>query len=80
MVMNKLISLFLLLLLRNNMLYCTIMLAPYTRFGKFNTAKLKKSLITAVLVDPYIFDPLHKVSILKDYNPINMTNGCNSVP
>ena len=28
----------------------------------------RKSII-AVLVDPYIFNPLHKVSILEDYNP-----------
>ena len=71
MVMNKLINLFLLLLLRNNMLYCTIMLAPYTKFRKFHTAMLKKSLIVALLVDPYIFDPLHRVLILEDYNPMN---------
>ena len=30
----------------------------------------RKSII-AVLVDPYIFNPLHKVSILEDYNPMN---------
>ena len=32
---------------------------------------LKKSLIIALLVGSYIFDPLHKVSVLKDYNPIS---------
>ena len=78
--MNKLINLSLLLLLKSNMLYYTIMLAHCIKFGKFHTDMLKKSLIIALLVDPYIFDPLHKVSILEDYNPINMTNGCNSLP
>ena len=29
----------------------------------------KKTLIIALLIGPYIFDPLHKISILKDYNP-----------
>ena len=52
------------------MLYCTIMLAPYTKFEKFHTAMPRKSII-ALLVDSYIFDPLHKVSILEDYNPMN---------
>ena len=71
MVINKLINLFLLLLPKNNILYYMIMLAPYTRFLKFHTTMLKKSLTITLLVDPYIFDPLHKISILKDYNPIN---------
>ena len=71
MVMNKLINLFLLLLARNNMLYCTIMLALNTKFGKFHTAMLKISLIIALLVDPSIFDPLHKILILGDYNLMN---------
>ena len=53
------------------MLYYTIMLAPYTKYRKFYTAKLKKSLIIALLVNPYTFDPLCKVSILEDYNPMN---------
>ena len=53
-----------------DMLYCTIMLAPYTKFEKFHTAMPRKSII-ALLVDSYIFDPLHKVSILEDYNPMN---------
>ena len=70
MVTNKLINSSLLLLLRSNMLYCTIMLAPYTKFEKFHTTMPRKSII-ALLVDPYIFDPLHKVSVLEDYNPMN---------
>ena len=32
---------------------------------------LKKSLIIALLVDFYIFDPLHRMLILEDYNPMN---------
>ena len=65
---DKLVSF---LLPKNNMLYYIIMLAPYTRFGKFHTAMLKKSLIIALLVDPNTFDPFHKVSILENYNPMN---------
>ena len=71
MAMNKLINLSLLLLLKNNMLYKTIMLAHYIKFGKFHTDMLKKSLTIALLVGPYIFDLLHKASILEDYNPMN---------
>ena len=68
MVMNKLINLFPLLLPKNNMPYYTIMLAPYSIYKKFHTVKLKKSLIIALLVNPYTFDPLHKVPVLEDYN------------
>ena len=68
MVMNKLINLFPLLLPKNNLLYYTVMLAPYSICKKFHTAKLKKSLIIALLVNPYNFDPLQKVPILEDYN------------
>ena len=71
MAMNKLINLSLLLLLKSIMLYDTIILAHYIKFGKFHTNMLKKSLIVSLLVGPYIFDPLHKVSILEDYNPMN---------
>ena len=71
MAMNKLINLSLLLLLKSNMLDYTIMLAHYSKFGKFHTDMLKKSLIIALLVGPYIFDPLHKVLVLEDYNPMN---------
>ena len=67
---EQLINLFL-LLLPKNMFYYTILLAPYTKYKKFHTTKLKNSLIIALLVNPYIFDPLHKISIFKDYNPIN---------
>ena len=70
--MNKLINLSLLLFIKNNMPYYIIMLARYIKF--FNTpyqhSREKKSLIIALLVGPYIFDPLQKISILKDYNPI----------
>ena len=69
--MNKLINLSLLLLLKFIMLYYIIMLAHYIKFGKFLTYMLKKSLIISLLVGPYIFDPLHKISILEDYNPMN---------
>lgn len=47
------------------------MLASYTSNGKSHTAKLKKLLVIALLVDSYIFDPLHKVSILTVYNLMN---------
>ena len=65
---DKLVSF---LLLKSNMLYYTIMLAHYIKFGKFHTNMLKKSLIIALLVGPYIFNPLHNISILEDYNPMN---------
>ena len=71
MVINRLINLFILLLLKNNMLCYTTMLAPYTSYKKSHTARLKKLLIIALLVNPYIFDPLHKILILKDYSLIN---------
>ena len=51
--------------------FYTIMLAPYTIYEKFHTTKLKKSLIIALLVNPYTFNPLHKLPILKDYNLMN---------
>ena len=51
--------------------FYTIMLAPYSICKKFHTAKLKKSLIIALLVNPYTFNPLHKIPILKDYNVMN---------
>ena len=53
-----------------NVLYYTIMLAHYLKFGKSHTDMLKKS-ITALLIGPFNFDTLHKVSDLKDYNPMN---------
>ena len=53
------------------MLCCITMLAPYTSYGKSHTARLKKLLVIALLVDPYIFDPSHKVSILTVYNLMN---------
>ena len=59
-----------LLLPKNNMLYYTIMLAPYTNIEN-SVLPLKKSLIIALLINSYIFDPLHKVSIFEDYNPIS---------
>ena len=31
----------------------------------------RHALDIALLVGPYIFDPLHKVSILEDYKPMN---------
>ena len=68
---DKLINFSLLLLLKSIMLYYTIMLAHYIKFGKFHMDMLKKSLIIALLVGSYIFDPLHKASILEDYNPMN---------
>ena len=71
MAMNKLINLSLLLLMKSIMLYYTIMLAHYIKFGKFHTNMLKKSFIISLLAGPYIFDPLHKASILADYNPMN---------
>ena len=71
MVMSKLINWFPLLVQRNSMLCGITMLAPYTSYGKSHTARLKKLLIIALLVDPYIFDPLHRVLILEDYNLMN---------
>ena len=50
---------------------CITMLAPYTSYGKSHTARLKKLLVIALLVDPYIFDPLHKVLILTVCNLMN---------
>ena len=38
---------------------------------KTHTARLKKLLVIALFVDPYIFNPLHKVSILTVYNLMN---------
>ena len=46
----------------------TIMLVHYTKFGKFHTAMLRKSLIIALLVDLY---PSHKVLILTFYSLMN---------
>ena len=37
------------------------------QYRKFHTAKLKKSLIIALLVDPYIFNPLHRVLLIMNY-------------
>ena len=71
MVMSKLINWFPLLLQSNSMLCCITMLAPYTSYGKSHTARLKKLLVIALFVDPYIFNPLHKVSILTVYNLMN---------
>ncbi|XP_027381535.1 LOW QUALITY PROTEIN: interferon-inducible protein AIM2-like [Bos indicus x Bos taurus] len=45
----------------NSMICSITMLAPYTSNGKSHTAKLKKLLVIALLVDSYIFDPLHKI-------------------
>ena len=64
MVMSKLINWFPLLLQSNSMLCCITMLAPYTSYGKSHTARLKKLLVIALLVDLYIFDPSHRVLIL----------------
>ena len=50
--------------------FYTIMLAPYTNIEN-SILPLKKSLIIALLINSYIFDPLHKVSIFEDYNPIS---------
>ena len=41
---------------------------------------VKISLIIALRVDPYIFNTLHRVLILGHYNPMNVANGCNSLP
>ena len=77
MVMNRLINLFPLLLQKNSMLCYTAMLALYTSSKKFHTTAKKKIyiyiciVIMALLVDPYIFNPLPKVLILRDYNLIN---------
>ena len=71
MVMSKLINWFPLLLQRNSMLCCITMLAPFTSYGKSHTIRLKKLLVIALLVDPYIFNPSHKVSILTVYNLMN---------
>ena len=46
--------------------FYTIMLAPYTIYEKFHITKLKNSLIIALLVNPYIFDPLHKTAVFED--------------
>ena len=53
------------------MLCCITMLAPYTSYGKSHIARLKKLLVIALLVDPYIFDPLPKVLILAVCNLMN---------
>ena len=53
------------------MLCCTTMLALYNTYGKSHTTRLKKLLIIALLVDPYIFDPLHKVLVFGDCNLMN---------
>ena len=71
MVLSKLINWVPLLLQRTSMLCCIIVLAPYTSYGKSHTARLKKLLVIALLVDLYIFDPSHKVLILVVFNPIN---------
>ena len=56
------------------MLCCITMLAPYTSYGKSYTVRLKKSLVTAPLVDPYIFDPSHKVLILDELWQMDVTH------
>ena len=71
MIMNKLMNWFPLLLQKNSMFCCITMLAPYTSYRKSHTARLKKLLVIALLVDPYIFDPSHKVLILVVYNLMN---------
>ena len=43
----------------------------FHQIWKIHTNMLKKSLNIALLIGPYIFDPLHKVSVLEDYNPMN---------
>ena len=40
------------------MLCCITMLAPHTSYGKSYTTRLKKLLVTALLVDSYIFNPV----------------------
>ena len=47
------------------------MLTHYTSYEKSHTARLKKLLVIALLVDPYIFDPSHKVLILVVCNLMN---------
>ena len=69
--MSKLINWFPLLLQRNSMFCCITMLAPYTCYGKSHTTRLKKLLVIALLVDPYIFDPSPKVLILTVCNLMN---------
>ena len=71
MVMNRLINWFPLLLRRNSMLCYTTMLAPYNSYGKIPYHQAKKLLIIALLADPCIFDPLHKVLILAVCNLMN---------
>ena len=71
MVMSRLINWFPLVLQKNSMLCCITMLVPYTSYGKSHTARLKKLLVIALLVDPYISDPSHKVLILVVYNLMN---------
>ena len=55
MIMNKLINWFPLLLQRNSLHCCITLLAPYTSYGKSHTARLKKLLVIALLVDPYLW-------------------------
>ena len=71
MITSRLMDLFPLLLQKNSMFCCITMLAPYTSYGKSHTARLKKLLVIALLVDPYIFDPSHKVLILSVHNLMN---------
>ena len=61
-VMNKLINLFLLLLPKNNMLYYTIMLAPYTKYRKFHTATKE------IINNCSTFKPLHLQPITQGIN------------
>ena len=53
------------------MLCCITKLAPYISYGKSLTTRLKKLLVIALLVDPYIFDPSPKVLILAVCNLMN---------
>ena len=64
MTINKLISLSLLLLLKSNMLYYTIMLVHFIKFGQFHTDKLKK-----IINNCSTCTPLHLWPIAQDINP-----------
>ena len=63
---NKLINLLLLLLPRNNMLYYTIILGPYTKFEKFHTAIPKKK---KIIKNFSTCRPLHLQPIIQGINP-----------
>ena len=58
------------------MLHFITMLVPYTSYGKSHTVRLKKLLVIALRVDPYIFDPWHKVTHCPELPPFSFLHVC----